>query len=187
MHMDNEKSNVICGPDEPNNDAVQRYRLRPNRCPPCLEKLRTCQSGTRATDRHQSHRCNTTWPWALDPPRAEWLPECVSTQLPSLKCNEFYDLPLSKCRSCFFITDKTEDCVHPCHEGFTLRWILIKTRPLWHSQVRVASKRTYNQSQRDWANYLLGLILYQFLASNLYKELPRAAYIVYTGISFANA
>ena len=110
--MGNEKSNGIDERDEPSNDGVQHYLLRLNMCQPCHLKLHTCQGDTKATDKHQTHHCNTTLPLALHRSFAEWLPGCVSTPLPSLKCNVFYGLRQSKCRFCFFIADKSEDFIH---------------------------------------------------------------------------
>ena len=77
---------------EPDNDGVQHYLLRLNTCQPCHLKLRICQGDTRATDKHQTHHCNTTLLLGHHQSFAEWQPECVSTPLHSLKCNEFCDL-----------------------------------------------------------------------------------------------
>ena len=113
-HKDNEKNNVIYELGEPDNDVVQRYQLRPNRCPSCLLKLHICQSDTKAIDMHQNHHCNTTLLLALGQSLAELQSGCEPKPLPNPKCNGSFCLQLWECRFCFFITNKGEHFVHFC-------------------------------------------------------------------------
>mgnify|MGYP003519851528 CR=1 FL=1 len=121
---------MIDEPDAPSNVVIPRYRLRQNMFPICPVKLHTCRDDTKATDKHQSHRCNTTLPSEPRQSSVEWLPGFEPKPLPSLKYSVFCGLPPSKRRFCFFIPYECEDFIHlsffhfaghrRCRQGFCL-------------------------------------------------------------------
>jgi len=111
-HKDNEKSNGIFGQAVLGNGVVPHYHLQPNKFQICLVTPHTCQSDTRATCKHQNHRCNTILPLVHCQSSVESLLGFAPIQLPNPKYSVFCDLQSSEYRSCFFITNECKQLVH---------------------------------------------------------------------------
>jgi hypothetical protein len=117
-HTGNAKSNATCEPIAPSNGATRHCRLPQNKYLPYRQKSHTFRSDTKATDKHQIHRCNTTWPCGPRQPCVGALVVCVPRPPTSPKCSEFGGRPASQGRFRFFLADKREQLIHFCHLHF---------------------------------------------------------------------